>query len=64
MQKDAELFSQMDSALQEITFDVVLAISKMSKLMNQYIKRDDKILHDNTQQGIRIRNGINSRKEH
>ena len=38
----------MDLALQDVTFDVVLAISKISKLMNQYLRSDEKLLYDNT----------------
>ena len=64
LQKEAEIFSQMNYALQEMTFDVVMAISKMSKLMNQSLKRDEKLAYDNTQQGLRLRNGINARRDH
>ena len=47
-----------------MTFDVVMAISKMSKLMNQSLERDEKLAYDNTQQGLRLRNDINARRNH
>ena len=62
--KDAERFSTYDTALQEMTFDVVMAISKICKLLNQVCLQDDTLLYDQTAEGNRQRNEVKARREH
>ena len=62
--KDAERFGLLNPALQEMTFDVVMAISKICKALNQVLLTDENLLYDTTMEGNRRRNEVKQRREH
>ena len=62
--KIAENFCQRDKSLQEMTFDCVMAISKLCKILNEACIFDDKMMNDNTHRGKQIRDEVKARKEH
>ena len=62
--KIAENFCLRDRSLQEMTFDCVMAISKLCKILNQAITFDDRMMNDNTHRGKQVRDEVKARREH
>jgi len=62
--KAAERFIGYDQSLQDLTFDCIMALSKICMLLNQVCRNDETLFYDMTTRGKERRDEFRARKEH